>query len=304
MIRKLCLVGLPLLFRDFKLLQAVIVALCTIAFSVLQSETRPYKMSLDNTLRVCTEQHTVILAAVAGALLGGDDSAQRRRVRANKSTKNAGSDNWLGLDTEDAMYDLILVSSFAVMVVAPLVITLLGKVVSVQHAMHTELILSNESVQQFERLTKVFLRLVPFLEAIGVFGDEHLQWDRNEGGQQSGAGTGVRMAYARFQHGLCGVVDKHRLQTYLSVPDATGHDSPLVITQLQNLLVAHYSRSDMYSVEEREEYIEIVHALHDDRVQLVELCQSEGLDNTTIYAAPAPNTTQIDRRSRAVERPS
>ena len=294
MIRKLCLVGLPLLFRDFKLLKAVIVALFTVVFSVLQSEARPYKMSLDNTLRVCTEQHTVILAAIAGALVGGDGA-----LRTKKSKKNAGSDQSLGLDTEDAMYDLILVSSFAVMVVAPLVITLLGKVVSVQHAMHTELILSNESVQQFERLTKVFLRLVPFLEAIGVFGDEQLQWDRNEGGQQSGAGTGVRMAYARFQHGLCGVVDKHRLQTYLSVPDATGHDMPS-ITQLQNLLVAHYSRSDMYSVEEREEYIEIVHALHDDRVQLVELCQSEGLDNTTIYAAPAPNTTQIDRRSRAV----
>jgi hypothetical protein len=299
MIRKLCLVGLPLMFRGFKLLQAVIVALFTVAFSVLQSEIRPYKMSLDNTLRVCTEQHTVILAAVAGALLGGDDGV----MRAKKSGKNAGSDHLWGLDTEDTVYDFILVSSFAVMVVAPLLITLLAKVVTVQHAMRTELLMSNESVQQFENLTKVFLRLVAFLEAIGVFGDEHLQWDRNEGGQQSGAGTGVRMAYARFQHGLCGVVDKHRLQTYLSVPDAAGHDMPS-IAQLQNLLVAHYSRSGMYSVEDRDLFIETVQDSH-DRAQLVEVCQSEGLDITATNAAPAPNTAAcLDLNDPGVTRPA
>ena len=79
MIRKLCLVGLPLLFRGSTLLQAFIVALFTVTFSVLQSESRPYKMSLDNTLRVCTEQHTVIIAAVAGALLGGNDGVMRAK---------------------------------------------------------------------------------------------------------------------------------------------------------------------------------------------------------------------------------
>eukprot|EP01052_Picozoa_sp_SAG31_P024895 SAG31_NODE_2149_length_6331_cov_3.422657_2_plen_1496_part_00 len=281
MIRKLCLVGLPLLFRGFKLLQAVIVTLFTVAFSVLQSESRPYKMPLDNTLRVCTEQHLVVLAAVAGALLGGDDGA----LRTKKSRKSADGDGW-GLDTEGVMYDLILITSFAVMVVAPLLITLLAKVVTVQRAMSMELLLSNESVEQFEKLTKVFLRLVPFLEAIGIFGGEELQWNRVEAGQQLIAGTGVRMARARFEIGLCGVVDKQRLKNYLSVADATKVDS-LSIAQLQDLLIAHYRQPGAYSREDRDLFVTTVQDLH-DRAELLEVCQSEGLDITAAFAPAAP----------------
>eukprot|EP01052_Picozoa_sp_SAG31_P076006 SAG31_NODE_35254_length_324_cov_137.680000_1_plen_101_part_10 len=101
MIRKLCIVGLPLLFRQSATLQAVVVGVVVTAFNILQVQGRPYKMPLDNTLRMFTEQHTVVVASVATAL--------------SSSSQAIDDDKW-GSASREAVYSSILIVTFIVMV--------------------------------------------------------------------------------------------------------------------------------------------------------------------------------------------
>ena len=94
MIRKLCLVGVPLLFRGSPSIQAVVFAMLAVFFGLLQASGSPYKMAMDNNLRLLTEQHIVVLASISGALLG-----------------EAEEGVW-SLEARLLVYDVLLVISF------------------------------------------------------------------------------------------------------------------------------------------------------------------------------------------------
>lgn len=89
-------------FTTHRALCASAVAIVAIGFGVVQSEKKPYKMLLDNTLRVLTEQHTVIFAAVDGAILGDTSNeadeccwsfrCKRRRRRCSATLRSNGSE--------------------------------------------------------------------------------------------------------------------------------------------------------------------------------------------------------------------
>ena len=166
----MCLVGMPLLARnESKLLQTLIMTIVAVSFGIFQSECTPYKMALDNTLRVCTEQHTVVVAAVAGALVmqqPAQSGGQRKRAHSHDAGNAA--ETWQN-EASFVLYDSILITTFVVMVLVPLLVAIAAKAAIVKHAMQTELSTNKQSTERFDKLTCIFNCFAPVMELLGMF---------------------------------------------------------------------------------------------------------------------------------------
>ena len=68
-------------------------AVVGIVFRVLASTTKPYKSTLDNTPKITTEQHGVVIAAIAGAIMSDDDDKiGKERSKTKKEFAELDSD--------------------------------------------------------------------------------------------------------------------------------------------------------------------------------------------------------------------
>jgi hypothetical protein len=277
MLRKVNLVGVPLLFRASASMQAVVFAMLAVVFGLLQAQQQPYKIGIDNVLRMMTEQHIVVVAAISGALI---------------SEKKGGS--W-SLESRLMVYDVLLLVSFFGMVLGPLVINVVIKVARVQRLMTKSLQDAGKKMEQFAKATNMLVKLTAALTWLSWIEetDEELDWsdtgaaDENE---QAWAGVNVRMAYARFRVGLASARDKVTLNNYLAGPTGAGLDA-LPADALRELLVAHFNADAALTGEILKMHLEVV--AEEDRNELVQMCWSEGLSAPSAVADPSATLNPI-----------
>jgi hypothetical protein len=114
--RKLLLVGLILMFGRGSVLQLASALFVATLFMTAQATFSPFKLPLDNLLRLSTELHTVITILIAFTI---------------KADADAGSNK--------SLYDAVIVSTFMALVVLPFVAVVTVKVLRVRKLMHQAL---------------------------------------------------------------------------------------------------------------------------------------------------------------------
>ena len=255
------------MFRDSLSLKVVVFGTLAVAFGCWQAHEQPYKMGVDNTLRLLTEQHIVIVTTISGALL----------------TEAEGGE-W-GLQARLWIYDILLITSFLLFVIAPLIVCLVVKVARVQRLMSTHLATTGTLTEAFERATATCIWLIDKLTQLGLVDEfeEELEWSDDAQADQSWVGVDVRMAYARFRVGLASESDKQALKNYCGGPQRSGLEL-LSDEELRQLLIQHYTVNTRISDAEREQYLDIVNS--EDHATLIELCWSEGVSSTKERDAP------------------
>ena len=126
LLRKLILVGLVLLVKRGSVAQNMVALVLSLAFLVLQTSTKPYKLHHDNIYRAATELH-VFLVIAAGLALRSDLS---------------------GEEVDKDWYDWALFVSFLVLVPGMFLFTVVWKVMSATKS----LIREDSLAGSFERL--------------------------------------------------------------------------------------------------------------------------------------------------------
>eukprot|EP01052_Picozoa_sp_SAG31_P026173 SAG31_NODE_2353_length_5881_cov_20.405742_2_plen_808_part_01 len=289
MIRKLCLAGFPLLFRKSPSLPVLVLGLVAVIFVVVQSEGAPYKAVADNSLRSSMDHHVVAVAAISSAL---------------------AADTGMDADGDDGLsflYDMLLVSSFLLLVVFPFLGTLLSKVIVVHiqsrlviQKVELEKMMFTEKIQTIANAmpgcVRAAISCLKFLHLLSVDEDSFLASEAKLIGKQKVVGDDVRMAHARFRWGLASVHDKKMIKAYFSL---TAEDSKvakafwnkftkLPLNDFGNELIHHFRDAGLYSDKDIASYIGHINDIvregaksnaheHEAHVELYELCRTEGI---------------------------
>ena len=193
--RKLLLCGLVLLFDRGSIFQLMAALFVASGFAFAQAIVNPYKLMPDNALRLSTELHNIISIGIA-VLLKTDKAAADRR----------------------AAYDVLMLSTFVVLVAVPFVIAVVVKLVSIRQTMQGSL----TGVDAFGRLFNCLERITGCdldgdgdVGAIGSTVTGIKAGGRTQDDQDS---EDLQMVVKRFELGLQSNNDRKVFQAYLDQP--------------------------------------------------------------------------------------
>ena len=215
--RKLALVGLVLMFGRGSVLQLASALFVAVAFAMAQGMVKPFKMPLDNQLRLSTELHTVITILIASTIKADPEA------ESNQST-----------------YDVVMVFTFLLLVALPFAAVVALKVKSVFYALEPKavsaardkLTAANTELEELkknhqtpgnqeqdehdkEKHEETVDKKTP--EEIKVKENEVDKLKKELETAQKAA-TGVQMAIRRFQLGLQDSKDRDTMIEYFGQP--------------------------------------------------------------------------------------
>ncbi|MDA8539130.1 hypothetical protein N9K47_00130 [bacterium] len=133
--RKLTLVGLVLWFGRGSVLQLASALFVAILFMMAQGVVQPFKLPLDNQLRLSTELHTVLIILIASTIKADPDA------QSNKSA-----------------YDIVMVVTCLFLVLLPFMYAVRAKLLSVKRALESEKAQEGATDEQKQRREMAILR--------------------------------------------------------------------------------------------------------------------------------------------------
>eukprot|EP01047_Picozoa_sp_COSAG01_P022312 COSAG01_NODE_1320_length_10740_cov_34.039094_2_plen_1697_part_00 len=230
MFRKLSLVGVVLLFERGTPGQSIVALVIVMVFILSQVSFAPYRMQLDNLLRVSTELHILISILIAilvkTDLLIDPDREQRDE------------------------YGYILLATLAGLVAVPFVAVLWAKLSAVHKVMQKSL----DETGAGANICGKLLNKLESLTGIDLDGDGDVGiiQSKQSGESSTAAATGlaaVRMAFRRFELGLHSGEDKQLLLDYVEeLPTESEHVRAGRKIWKGKTLVAHLNGEEMANI--------------------------------------------------------